>query len=260
MVTGGASGIGRAVAARLLAEGWRVAVFDLADAAVPDAAVSDGPVPDGPAPDLSTAPAPDLSSAQWHWVDVRNEDAVNRALDGVERTLGPPALLVHSAAIAPAAAPCLELSVREFREVLDVDLLGAFVTARAAAARMRRAGGGSVVLVSSAAGLRARPGLAAYGAAKAGVIQLAKVLAVELAEHGIRVNCVSPGVTLTPLMLRSWGTADPAEAFRRADAQAPIPLGRLVTAEEVADAILYLGTGSGAVTGHNLVVDGGRSV
>jgi NAD(P)-dependent dehydrogenase (short-subunit alcohol dehydrogenase family) len=257
VVTGGASGIGRAVVVRLLAERWRVAVFDLADAPASDLSTEDGPVSD-----LSTehGPVSDLSGAQWHRVDVRDEDAVDRALDGVEQTLGPPALLVHSAAIAPAAAPCLELSVREFREVLDVDLLGAFVTARAAAVRMRRAGGGSMVLVSSAAGLRARPGLAAYGAAKAGVIQLAKVLAVELAEHGIRVNCVSPGVTLTPLMLRSWGTADPAEAFRRADAQAPIPLGRLVTAEEVADAILYLGTGSGAVTGHNLVVDGGRSV
>ena len=235
VVTGGASGIGHAVTARLIALGWRVAVFDIKQ-------------------------PPGDQMASFHLVDVREPEAVEHAMDLVERALGTPGLLVHSAAIAPVAGDCLSTAVEDFRTVVEVDLLGSFVMAKAAASRMRTTGGGSLVLVSSAAGLRARWGLAGYSAAKAGVIQLAKVLAVELAPHGIRVNCVSPGVTLTPMMLDSWGTAEPDEAFRRADAQAPIPLGRLVTAEEVAEAIVYLGADAHAITGHNLVVDGGRSV
>jgi NAD(P)-dependent dehydrogenase (short-subunit alcohol dehydrogenase family) len=235
VVTGGASGIGRVVVERLCRDGWRVASLDITDTPEPERALR-------------------------LVADVRDPSAVNDALHTAADQLGPVSLYVHCAAIAPRAEPCTELSVADFHEVLEVDLVGSFVLARAAANLLRTQGGGAIVLVSSAAGLRARPGLAAYGAAKAGVIQLTKVMAAELAPLGIRVNCVSPGVTLTPLMLRSWGTTDPREAFRRADAQAPIPLGRLVTADEVADAILYLGECPGAITGHNLVVDGGRSL
>lgn len=231
VVTGGASGIGAAIVQRLTDAGWRVTSFDRTS------------TPDG------------------HVVDVRDEESVTEALGDVAAEWGRLDAVVHSAAIAQRGERADELTAEEFREMVDVNLVGSFIVARAAAALMRPQGSGAIVLVSSASGFRARSGMAAYGASKAGVIQLAKILAVELGGTGIRVNCVSPGVTLTPLMLDSWQAEGPEHAFQLANAQAAIPLGRLVTAEEVADAAMYLvSPESSAITGHNLVVDGGRSL
>src|SRR5690606_37874881 len=169
--------------------------------------------------------------------------------------------VVHAAAVAQHGETVDELSVAAFRELVDIDLVGSYVVARKAVEVMRPRGSGAIVLMSSGAGVRARTGMAGYGAAKAGVIHLTRMLAVELGSEGIRVNCVSPGVTATPLMLESWGAADVEHAFAMANAQAPIPLGRLVAPDEVADAAAYLvSPQASAITGHNLVVDGGRSL
>ncbi|MQA02240.1 MAG: SDR family oxidoreductase [Streptosporangiales bacterium] len=231
VVTGGASGIGAATVQRLVDGGWRVAVLDRA-----------------------AEPGVHLQ------VDVRDGDAVAAAFTEVCDRWGDVDAVVHCAAIAQRGESVAELSVDQFRELVDVDLVGSYAVARAAADAMRT-GGGAIVLVSSGSGIRARRGMAGYGAAKAGVIHLTKLLAVELGSAGIRVNCVSPGVTLTPLMLDAWGAADSDQAFAMADAQAPIPIGRLVTADEVAAAACYLvSPDAGAITGHNLVVDGGRSL
>ncbi|MGP4018995.1 SDR family NAD(P)-dependent oxidoreductase [Saccharopolyspora sp. 5N708] len=231
VVTGGASGIGAAIVNRLAESGWRVAVFDRA------------------------------STTDGYPVDVRDEAAVTDAFNAVAAKWGPIDAVVHSAAIAQRGEPADELTTEAFRELIDINLVGSFIVARAAAALMRPHGSGSIVLISSASGFRARAGMAAYGASKAGVIQLAKILAVELGGTGIRVNCVSPGVTLTPLMLDSWQAESPEHAFQLANAQAAIPLGRLVTAAEVADAAAYLvSPQASAITGHNLVIDGGRSL
>jgi NAD(P)-dependent dehydrogenase (short-subunit alcohol dehydrogenase family) len=192
-------------------------------------------------------------------VDVRHEEAVRNALGEVVERFGRIDGVVHSAAIAQHGETAAELPAETFREILDVNVTGSFLVARAAAELM--AYGGSIVLLSSPSAFRARPGMTAYSASKAGVIALTQSLAVEFAPLGIRVNCVSPGVTLTPLMLDSWGARDADEAFRMADAQAHIPLGRLVMPEEVAATVAYLtSAGSAAMTGHNLVVDGGRSL
>lgn len=238
VVTGGASGIGAATARRLREDGWQVMVIDRS------------PTGGAQGPRVMT-----------HQADVRDEDAVWQAFDVVARTWGGVDAVVHSAAVAQHGELVSELSAAAFRELVDVDLVGSYVVARAAAEVMRPRGTGAIVLVSSGAGLRARPGMAGYGAAKAGVIHLARLLAVELGRAGITVNCVSPGVTSTPLMLESWGAEDTEQAFAMADAQAPIPIGRLVTPDEVAAAAAYLcSPAAAAVTGHNLVVDGGRSL
>lgn len=233
VVTGGASGIGSAVVRRLRDDGWHVAVLD-----------------------RTTTTGDD-----HYQVDVRDEVAVAAAFDAVVGRWGGVDAVVHSAAVAQHGETIDELDVAAFRELVDVDLVGSYVVAREATRVMRPRGDGAIVLVSSGAGIRARNGMAGYGAAKAGVIHLAKLLAVELGPAGIRVNCVSPGVTATPLMLESWGAADVEQAFAMADVQSPIPIGRLVQPDEVAAAAVYLVSAEAyAITGHNLVVDGGRSL
>lgn len=238
VVTGGASGIGAAVVHRLLASDWQVAILD-----------------------LTTDPGATDDRVRWHRADVRDEHAVEAAFDATVREWGRVDAVVHSAAVAQRGESVEELSVAAFRELVDVDLVGSYAVARAAAAVMRPRADGAIVLLSSGAGVRARRGMTGYGAAKAGVVHLTKLLAVELGADGIRVNCVSPGVTATPLMLDAWGAADLDEAFAMADEQAPIPLGRLVTPDEAAAAAAFLvSPEASAITGHNLVVDGGRSL
>ena len=230
VVTGGASGIGAAVTAHLRALGDRVAVLDRTEGA-------------------------DLVA------DVRDEPAVRAALARVEAETGPVDAVVHSAALAQHGELVADLPTADFAALVDVNLVGSYVVARAAADLMRPRGTGSIVLLSSPSSFRARPGMAAYSASKAGVVALAKCLAVELGGDGIRVNCVSPGVTLTPLMLDSWGADGPDDAFVMANAQARIPIGRLAVPEEVATAVAYLvSTDAAMITGHDLVVDGGRSL
>lgn len=229
VVTGGASGIGAAVVAHLRDLGDRVAVLDRTDGA-------------------------DLTA------DVRDEQAVRAALAEVEAD-GPIDAVVHAAAVAQHGELAADLPTADFAALLEVNLVGSYVVARAAADLMRPRRTGSVVLFSSPSSFRARPGMAAYSASKAGVVALAKCLAVELGGDGIRVNCVSPGVTLTPLMLESWGAQGPDDAYEMANAQARIPIGRLALPEEVATAVAYLVSPDAAmITGHDLVVDGGRSL
>jgi NAD(P)-dependent dehydrogenase (short-subunit alcohol dehydrogenase family) len=142
-------------------------------------------------------------------------------------------------------------------ELLDVNLTGVFLVAREAAKRMRAAGRGSIVMVSSEAGLRGIRGLAAYSVAKAGVIELTRCMALDLADAGVRVNCVCPGTTRTPMVLNAVAKeADPAaELARYATVR---PLQRLGTPEEIAAAIVFLASDAAAyATGAVLAVDGG---
>ena len=168
---------------------------------------------------------------------------------------GPLAVLIHSAAITRPPVPMSELSASEWAEVIDVNLTGAFHVARAALEPLKAAKG-SAVLISSRA---ARVGYAAlapspggtkphYCAAKAGVISLARSLAVELAPHGVRVNCVAPGSIEGDMIPRQ----------RWLEIAARVPLGRLGRPEEVAEACFYLCSSAASyVTGHVLDVNGG---
>jgi 3-oxoacyl-[acyl-carrier protein] reductase len=230
LVTGGSRNIGWSIARRF-APSHQVVVGDL----VPPPA----PVPDG---------------IVWVECDVRDYAACERLVAAATAN-GPLAALVHSAAITRPPLPLADISPAEWAEVIDVNLNGAFHVARAALAALKSARG-SAVLISSRA---ARVGYAAldpspsgtkphYCAAKAGVISLARSLAVELAPAGVRVNCVAPGSIEGDMIPRDrW----PAIAAR-------VPLGRLGQPEEVAEACFYLCSPAASyVTGHVLDVNGG---
>jgi NAD(P)-dependent dehydrogenase (short-subunit alcohol dehydrogenase family) len=226
VVTGGASGIGRAVAQRLEREGARVAVLD-----------REGPLA----------------------VDVRSSDEVMGAIEKAADALdGDPDILVNCAGVYEIR-PLLELTASEWDDVAAVNLRGSFLVGQAVARRLVHSGTpGAIVNVASIAAVRADADepTAHYNASKAGVVSLTQQMAVELAPHGIRVNAVAPGVIETP-MLRL--TDDPARA--RAYLDTAVPLRRLGTADEVAAVICFLASEEAAyVTGACVAVDGGASV
>jgi NAD(P)-dependent dehydrogenase (short-subunit alcohol dehydrogenase family) len=226
LVTGGASGIGRAVAERLGREGAVVAVLD-----------REGPIA----------------------ADVSDPDAVERAVGAAVEALGRvPDVLVNCAGVY-RVTPLLELSSGEWDEVLAVNLRGSFLVGQAVARRLVAARSrGAIVNVASIAAVRADVAeqAAHYNASKAGVVALTQQMAAELAAHRIRVNAVAPGVIETP-MLRL--TDDPKRA--RAYLDASVPLRRLGRPEEVAAVICFLASEEAAyVTGACVPVDGGASV
>lgn len=237
LVTGAASGIGLAVARLLLEEGWRVLLADADAAAL--AALRDDPT------------LADAARAQLLRLDVTDEAAVARAVQDIPADR-PLKAVVNSAGIGHNL-PFEQTSVELLRRIVDVNLVGTFIVCQAAARAMRAAGGGAIVNISSGSGLRANAGRAAYGASKAAVEMLSKVMAVELAPLGIRVNTVAPGPIETPLVARMHGEAD-----RRA-ALATVPLRRYGRPQDVARAVAFLldERSSSFVSGETLCVDGG---
>jgi NAD(P)-dependent dehydrogenase (short-subunit alcohol dehydrogenase family) len=230
VVTGGGSGIGRAAGSRLAAGGFRVAVVDLRPG-------------EPPAGGLAVR------------ADVADETAVGRAFADVVEHLGPVAVLVAAAGVTGSRrATTLHLTpVEEWDRVQAVNVRGMFLCARAVLPGMVEAGAGHLILVASVAGLVAFPGRCAYTASKGAVLQLARSVAVDYARYGIRANAVCPGFADTPMT--RWRLDDPA---MRAEVEARIPLGRVATADEVAEAIVLLASGRLAyMTGQALVVDGG---
>lgn len=218
-VTGGASGIGLAIAEAARAEGWQVAAAD-------------------------RTPADGVAA-----LDVTDEAAVARWVGGLDGLRG----LVCSAGIS-AATPVLDAEPALFRRILDVNLTGSFLCAQAAARAMVAGGkGGSIVFVSSVSGLRGVQGRVAYGASKAAVINMAQVLAIDLAPHRIRVNAICPAPIETPMVMKLH------DAETRAQWLSRIPAARYGRVEEVAQAALFLldETRSSYITGHALPVDGG---
>lgn len=157
------------------------------------------------------------------------------------------------------------LDLHEWRRVMSVNLDGAFLTLRAAIRAMKRHGkGGAIVITASASGLKAEPGIAAYGASKAGVLHLARIAAKECAPHGIRVNAIAPAGVMTPIwrdaaffadLVRETGSEESAFATL---AKAGTPLGRFASSEEIAAQIAFLLSDAAAtITGATLTSDGG---
>lgn len=239
LVTGAASGIGRALAEALAGRGTPVVLCDLDGAAV-------------------EAAARGLGGNAWGLAgDVTSAEQVARMVNEARRLAGPLAGLVNCAGIYPNT-PFLELSVTEWDAVLDVNLRAPFLVTQAVARVMIADGaGGSIVNISSTSSRLARPGIAHYGASKAALNQLTAVTAIELAPHAIRVNAVLPGLVGTERVYEKAAATPEGRAEHEAKL-ARIPLARVAEPAEVVKVVLFLLSGDAAYcTGGLFTVDGG---
>ena len=239
VVTGGASGIGLASAQLFMREGARVAIVDRDVAAVRD--------------DFdNTEPSTPLMLAG----DVGDEQTVAAHAQAVTDHFGGFDILLACAGWSTGKGVS-DSTLADWNAVIATNLTGSFLWSRAAIGAMRASGGGSIILIGSQLAFAGGRANAAYLAAKGGVAALARCMAVDHAGDGIRVNTIIPGAIETPLLDRAFQRAqDPALA--RAKSVARHPLGRLGTAEEVAQAALYLASNeSSFTTGSCLMVDGG---
>jgi NAD(P)-dependent dehydrogenase (short-subunit alcohol dehydrogenase family) len=236
-VTGGAAGIGRATVERFLAEGARVVTLDMGDLS-------------------ELAGRADVTAIAG---DATRTEAVAEAFAAAD-ALGDVGAVVANVGGAAVAAAAHETSPEHWRRALDLNLTAAYLTMSAAAERMVRRRRGSIVAVSSVQGMRGFPEHAAYAAAKAGVIGLARQMAVDCGPYGVRVNAVCPGTILTE-GVRAWLDALPDPAAREREFSRWPALRRTGTPDEIAAAILWLASDeSSYVSGHALVVDGGLTV
>jgi 3-oxoacyl-[acyl-carrier protein] reductase len=230
IVTGGASGIGAGIAARLAADGARVSLWDRDTAA------------------LAGAEAPHKAV-----VDVTNADAVTRAAADTEAALGRIDILVASAGITGPNLSVWDYPVAEWDRVIDVNLNGVFYCNRAVVPHMLRNRYGRIVNIASIAGKEGNPNAAAYSASKAGVIGLTKSLGKELASTDIRVNCVTPAAVRTPLFAQM--TQEHIDFML-----SKIPIGRFGEIDEVAALVCWLASEECSFsTGGVFDISGGRA-
>ncbi|MCA1683411.1 MAG: glucose 1-dehydrogenase [Actinobacteria bacterium] len=233
LVTGGASGIGRATVLRLATAGMRVVATDI-DAAGANVVAA-------------------IEGAMFVEHDVRDEAAWERAVEATLQAHGRLDVLVNNAGISRVAA-VTEMTLADWRSLMAVNLDGVFLGVKHGVLAMRRHGdGGAIVNVSSISGIVGAPRSSAYCASKGGVRLLTKAVALECAAEGIRVNSVHPGAVSTPIWSKVKAGPDAQAAIAAAQ-----PMGRMAEPSEVADAIAFLASDAARfMTGSELVVDAG---
>lgn len=250
IVTGAASGVGKAIAHRFAAEGAFVIIADKNERAI------------APAVDEIKASGGD---AAGFVLDVTQREQVHSFMSKAVEAHTRVDILVNNAGIT-RYRPFPTMASEDWDLVLDVDLKGVFFCVQAAAPYMVRQGYGKVINIASALGTGTTPhntagspaGSSPYASAKAAVIQLTKTLARELGPHGINVNCVAPGTFLTPLTSATRSSQEVEEHI--AHRKKTVVLNRLGTLEELASAILFLASDEASyIAGHTLYVDGGRT-
>lgn len=217
VVTGGARGIGRSIAERLIASGATVSIWDLDVEAAAETAL-----------ELSKSGPVHLAQ-----VDVTDENSVQAAAEKSRDAMGRIDLLVNNAGIAGSTAKLWELPVAEWRKVVDIDLVGPYLCCRSVVPVMLANGYGRIVNIASIAGKEGNPNASHYSAAKAGVIALTKSLGKELAQSGVVVNCVTPAVIETDI-LKQVGQQHIDYMLSK------IPMGRFGKTEEAAALVAWL--------------------
>lgn len=227
VVTGGSSGIGKAVALRAQQDGATVCIWDVND--------------------------PGSDTAHHALVDVTNESSVAQAVATTMDRLGRVDVLVNCAGITGATAPVAAYSLEEWRRVMDINLTGVFLCCRAVVPQMQQQQYGRIVNMASIAGKEGNAGQSAYSASKAGVIALTKSLGKELSGSDIRVNCIAPAMIESPLLAQMPQT-------KIQEVLAKIPLGRPGTVDEVASLTLWLASDECSFsTGAVFDASGGRA-
>jgi len=232
IVTGGASGLGRAMVERFAAEGAKVVIADID-------------------PEGGGALANEIGdAAMFHRTDVTDADAVQALVDATVERFGGLHVMVNNAGVASAMVRFLHDDLSDFRRVVDINILGVLLGAQRAARHMKGHGGGSIINTSSTAGIDAGAGLISYRATKAAVIHVSRSIALDVAQYGIRVNCLVPGQIQTAMTTYDM---DAVLKFTQ-------PLPRKGQVEDVAEAALFLASDRSAqITGIVLPVDGGTT-
>lgn len=236
LVTGAAGGLGAAIARAMGAAGYRVALLDLHS-------------------DVQTV-ASEIPGAIACIADVTDETAIQAAIDAIETVFGSaPDALVNNAGIV-AFGDILEHDIADFRRVLDVNLVGAFIVSREVARRMNSRGSGSIINITSLNAVAPSPDAGAYPASKAALAALTQQMALVLGPRGVRVNAVGPGFIDAGMSTPIY--ADPAVAATRG---ATVPAGRIGSSDDIAQAVLFLASDAASyITGQHLMVDGGVSI
>jgi len=234
VITGGASGIGLATAKRFINEGAKIIILDWNQEAL-NKALSNNPELNGGVP-----------------ADVSNPDSIEVAFKKVDEIIGGIDILISNAGIS-VRRPFLEIEYEEWSKILRVNLDGMFLCAREAIKRMRKQRSGVILFTASTNGMEGHPFYTAYNASKAGVILLAKTIALEFAPW-LRVNAVCPGYVLTP-MQKSEYTPEMLE-----EVNAAIPLKRHAEPEEIANLFAFLASSEASyITGQAIAIDGGET-